>query len=459
MDIVYIDHNDKQRQLYRIYLENILDDCYVHEFFNYDDALEFLKSGKFKSEYGLTLILANTNSINHSKIELNEFFEKAHELFSTSPFCLFDEDGFSINNTLKNFIHYHPSNSVVSLPIAPADFRMKVLEIVYPDRMNLEAMPAFQKIRLFNFFRFNKPHCNVYIKLSRLKYVKVFNEGIKYSRADLERLKEKDVDFLYIRNADFQRFQVSIFRNNFLQFDSQLATTHELKEKLEFSHAMLSELVRKLGFSEEAIELTQKSMAAIHGIIEKEKDLESLINQFQGRDDYLYDHSYLCCVIASDLLKQMKWWSEERFKAIGFAALFHDVTLKNSEIAKVSSKDDPVLEQFDEADVKEYLRHPLEGFDLVSKYPFMPEQVATIICQHHENPEGTGFPASLRPQNIDRLSAVFIVAHEVVNALEKDNYESDSLQEILLRFSKRYNISPFKEVFEALDFLNSKKAA
>jgi len=459
MDIVFVDHNDKQRQLYRIYLENILDDCYVHEFFNLDDALAFLKKGEFKSEYGLAFILANSNSNEHSQIEFNEFFEETHELFPKSPFTLFDEEGFSINQKLKNFIHYHPSNCVITLPIAPADFRMKVLEIVYTDRMNLEAMPAFQKIRLFNFFRFNKPHCNVYIKLSRLKYIKVFNEGLKYSRADLERLKAKDVDFLYIRNADFQRFQVSIFRNNFLEFDSVYATTDELKEKLEFSHAMLAELVRKLGFSEEAIELTKKSMAAIHGIIEKEEGLFSLINHFKGKDDYLYDHSYLSCVIACDLLKQMNWWSEKRFDIVAFAALFHDVTLKNPELAKISSKDDTALEKFSESDVKAYLRHPLEGFDLVSRYPFMPNEVATVICQHHENPEGTGFPASLRPQNIDRLSAVFIVAHELVNALEKDHYESDCLNDILIKISSRFNVGPFKEVMRALEFLKPKKAA
>lgn len=135
------------------------------------------------------------------------------------------------------------------------------------------------------------------------------------------------------------------------------------------------------------------------------------------------------------------------------------MTLKNSELAKVSSKEDPALEQFNDADVRAYLRHPLEGFDLVSQYPFMPEKVATVICQHHENPEGTGFPANLKPHNIDRLSAVFIVAHEVVNALEKEHYESNSLNEVLDKVSKRYGITPFREVILALEFLKESKAA
>ncbi len=461
MDIIYIDHNDKQRQLHRIYLENILDECQVHEFFNLDEALAYLNQnkGKVESKFGFTFILVNSNTRENSKIELGDFFEKAHTIRPTAPFCLLDEEGFSVNNSLKNFNHYHPSNRVVTLPIAPADFRMTILRILYPDRMSLEATPAYQKIRLFNFFRFNKPHCNVYLKLSRLKYVKVFNEGVKYSRSDLEKLKLKDVEFLYIRNADFQKFQVSIFRNNFLEFDSQKATADELKEKLDFGHAMLSEIVRRLGFSEEAIELTQKSLAAIQGLIDKEESLDALIQEFRGGEDYLYDHSYLCCIIASDLLKQMNWWSPERLEIISFASLLHDVTVSNPKLAKVSSKDDPTLSQFDENEVKEYLLHPLEGFELISKYPFLPEKVGTIICQHHENPEGTGFPSSLRPQNIDRLSAVFIIAHELVNALEKENYEGNSLEVILLDFSSRYNVSPFKEVFEALHFLNEKSVA
>jgi HD-GYP domain-containing protein (c-di-GMP phosphodiesterase class II) len=315
--------------------------------------------------------------------------------------------------------------------------------------MNLTAVPAFQKVRLFNFYRFNKTQCHVYIKLSRMKYVKVFNKGLKYSRADLDRLKVKEVDYLYIRNEDFQKFQVSFFRNNFLEFDAELATQDELQEKLEFTHAMLHELVLNLGFSEDAIELTEKSLKAIFGIVEKDLNLTDLLSRFRGQDDYLYDHSYLTSVIACDLLRKMNWWNEERMEIIGFAALFHDITLKNPVLAKIADKNDADLKKYSEKEIKKYLRHPLDAFELILDYPNIPSKVAEIICQHHENPEGDGFPNSLRPINIGALSAVFILAHDFVNALEKYEYDEEKVDSIIDAMRSRYDVGPFKAPLKA----------
>ncbi|GEM_PF-2040230 len=446
MEIVFIDSNDKQRSLYRIYLENILEDCVVHEFFSFKNAEKFLKKNTNKGERPFAFVLANTNGRDG---ELSEFHDNFRGLFKKTPFVLFSEDPVDLITGMESFFSHHPQNSHIQLPISPADFREKILGVVYPDRMNLTAVPAFQKVRLFNFYRFNKPQCHVYIKLSRMKYVKVFNDGLKYSRADLDRLKVKEVDYLYIRNEDFQKFQVSFFRNNFLEFDAEVATQDELQEKLEFTHAMLHELVLNLGFSEDAIELTEKSLKAIFGIVEKDLNLSDLLSRFRGQDDYLYDHSYLTSVIACDLLRKMNWWNEERMEVIGFAALFHDITLKNPVLAKIADKNDNDLKKYSEKEIKKYLRHPLDAFELILDYPNIPSKVAEIICQHHENPEGDGFPNSLRPINIDALSAVFILAHDFVNALEKHEYDEDKVDSIIDAMRRRYDVGPFKAPLKA----------
>lgn len=454
MEIVFIDSNDKQRSLYRIYLENILEDCVVHEFFSLKNAHKFLENRSDKGERPFTFVLANTNGRDG---DLGEFYESFHQKFKTTPFVIFSEDPMDLISGMDSFFSHHPQNSHIQLPISPADFREKVLGVVYPDRMNLTAVKAFQKVRLFNFYRFNKPQCHVYIKLSKMKYVKVFNQGVKYSRADLDRLKIKEVDYLYIRNEDFQKFQVNFFRNNFLEFDADVATPDELQEKLEFTHAMLHELVLNLGFSEDAIELTEKSLEAIFGIVDKDLNLSDLLRRFRGQDDYLYDHSYLTSVIACDLLRKMNWWNEERMEVLGFAALFHDITIKNPMLAKITDKRDEELKKYSEKEVKKYLKHPLEAFELILEYPNIPSKVAEIICQHHESPEGDGFPNSLRPINIDPLSAVFIMAHDFVNALEKHEYDEEKLDFIVNAMRSRYDVGPFKLPLRA--FLSRYKAA
>ncbi|MCR9205007.1 MAG: HD domain-containing protein [Halobacteriovoraceae bacterium] len=447
MEVVFIDPNDKQRSLYRIYLENILDDCIVHEFFNLKTAQDFLEDRHNKKANPIAFILA---SFDFPEQEYSQFYNASHSLLKTIPFVAFGEIFPEEIEGMQSFYSHHPNNSVISLPISPADFREKILSVAYPDRMSLTPVPAFQKVRLFNFYRFNKPHCHVYIKLSRMKYVKVFNQGTKYSRTELDKLKAKNVEYLYIRNEDFQKFKVDFFRNNFLEFDAQVASSNELKEKLDFTHAMLHELVLNLGFSKDAIELTEKSLKAINGLIEKcGDDLKNLVEGFRTGDDYFYDHSFLTTVICCDILRKMNFYSEERMEVLGLAALFHDITLKNPTLAKISHKSDPDLNKFSEKEVKNFLRHPLDAFDLILEYPNIPSQVGEVICQHHETPHGDGFPAALRPSNIFPLSAIFIIAHDFVASMEKVKYDDEKLDDVINKMKSKYLVSPFKEPLKA----------
>lgn len=448
MELVFINPNDKERSLYRIYLENILDGCEVREFFSFKQAQDFLGERIKKGGRPCDFILASSEGPEAEESMATFYLYCDQHLFKV-PFITMGKSSLNeIPGLSEEQIAHHQTGHILT-PISPAEFRQRILSLLYPDRMRLEPVAAFQKVRLFNFYRYNKTHCNIYIKLGRLKYVKVFNKESIYTKGDLDKLKAKEVDYLYIRNDDFQRFQVNYFHNNFLEFDPELSSPQELKEKLEFTHAMLQEIVTNLGFSEGAIELTEKSLKAIFGIVEKDLTLKDLLERFSQRNDYLYDHSYLTSIIACDLLRKMNWFTEDRLLVLGFASLFHDITIKDEQMAKISNSDDERLKHYSPEQRKNYLRHPLDALELILDYPNIPQKVGVVITQHHENPEGTGFPNQLRPQNLDPLSAVFILAHEFVNALERFNFDPTKVPEITETLSKRFNIGHFKRAMEA----------
>ncbi len=447
MELVFIHPNDKERSLYRIYLENILDDCVIIEFFSFKQAQEFLNKKLEKNERPCDFILAATENKSKDDDVVDFYLFCDQHLFKV-PFISMGQVSLNeIPELGEEQIANHQTAHIMT-PISPADFRKRILSILFPDRMRLEPVAAFQKVRLFNFYRYNKTHCHIYIKLGRLKYVKVLNKDSIYTRADLDKLKEKDVEYLYIRNDDFQRFQVNYFHNNFLEFDSELSSPQELKEKLEFTHAMLQEIVTRLGFSDSAIELTEKSLKAIYGIVEKDLTLTELLRKFSQRNDYLYDHSYLTSIIGCDLLRKMNWFTEDRLSVLGFASLFHDITIKDQQMAKISSCEDERLNH-SEAQRKKYLRHPIDALELISNYPNIPQKVGVVISQHHENPEGHGFPHRLRPQELDPLSAVFIIAHEFVNSLERLNFAPEKVGEITQQMASRFKKGHFKRPMDA----------
>ena len=60
--------------------------------------------------------------------------------------------------------------------------------------------------------------------------------------------------------------------------------------------------------------------------------------------------------------------------------------------------------------------HPRTAGDLVDRLIEIPADVCGIITQHHEQPDGSGFPRGLLAVQIAPLAAVFNVSHDMVEA-------------------------------------------
>lgn len=104
------------------------------------------------------------------------------------------------------------------------------------------------------------------------------------------------------------------------------------------------------------------------------------------------------------------------------AALFHDFGFSNPEFAKVSSPQDlqAAREQWGPEALQEILGHPLRNSEILRHLPEATEEVLTLVLQHHERPDGTGFPSALKTHQMIALSAVFIVANDIVEAYFQD---------------------------------------
>ena len=73
-----------------------------------------------------------------------------------------------------------------------------------------------------------------------------------------------------------------------------------------------------------------------------------------------------------------------------------------------------------------------------------------IIAQHHERPDGSGFPHQLDEKKIFPLAASFIVAEDFVNTIYENGIEDALIEEIVLGLEERYQKGYFKKSVDAL---------
>ncbi|MDP8567365.1 HD-GYP domain-containing protein [Methylophilus aquaticus] len=170
--------------------------------------------------------------------------------------------------------------------------------------------------------------------------------------------------------------------------------------------------------------------------------------------DQHYQHELNILVLSMMLAKTMQV-SEEDAVILGMAAILHDIG-KRQISDKILLKRDP----WSERETSIFKTHVILGLGMLKDLP-VPKKMLTLIAQHHEFADGSGYPKGLKCEQIDALSHILIIANMYDNlcnpsnpnpALAKSPYEALSLmfaqqrhlfdQSILRRFIKCLGIYP-----------------
>lgn len=101
--------------------------------------------------------------------------------------------------------------------------------------------------------------------------------------------------------------------------------------------------------------------------------------------------------------------------------------------------------------------HPEKGRDAVAKLPEIPEQVLTIIEQHHEQWNGQGFPRGLRAEDIYDLAQIVAMANVFDNILTENKNRPTEMYRRAIKViefdrGKKFNPDLIPRSLEALKF-------
>ncbi|MBC7386425.1 MAG: HD domain-containing protein [Cryobacterium sp.] len=261
----------------------------------------------------------------------------------------------------------------------------------------------------------------VYIRLSPTKYVKMFREGDQFESNDYQRiLNEKSLEHLFLRKDECSEF-LNKFKNDLLVLvQAETLPENVYPELLEAIHETTSELLNKLGMTAEIQEVIKANVSLTIKAMGKSPKLSDILGKLEiDRDKYISSHSVLLPQIACTLAIAMDWKSEPTLQKLTLAAFMHDTVFTNQALAKVDNLTELANRkaEFTEEELKQYKTHPVKTSELAKQLQEVPPDIDTIILQHHERPNGSGFPRGLAYQHISPLGVVFIVAHDLVSAL------------------------------------------
>ncbi len=302
---------------------------------------------------------------------------------------------------------------------------------------------------------------NLFIKIGADKYIKIYHEDDTTNILDIKKYKSKGITYLYLERATAMwvihqiQNQISIFlkANNFRFVLRGASDTPEKR----FEQKILR-IDDEVHVDKEFKETIDRAVEKIRHLVEKETKVESYLKSLKEKQDeyaLFTQKMNLTSLIACLLAKQLDWISKSTMDKLVYASVLCDITLAvRPHLLAISGihEYEKIKDSLSEEDQKIFLSHPRDSGSLIKRYfQSAPPDTDSLAFQHHEQPDGHGFPQGLKADKISPLSALFIIANDFSYYFLKD--DEPSVDDFVLKAHSRYDYVNFRKIIKALEKL------
>jgi response regulator RpfG family c-di-GMP phosphodiesterase len=285
----------------------------------------------------------------------------------------------------------------------------------------------------------------LFIKINEDKYVKLTQEESVFAAEDEAKYMGRGLSHLYIESIFSEQFILN-YRKEILAKEAwDRLSMSEFSDSIKINVELLRNISLEMGWSENLVHLAQDNLQKSLVLARNHPRLTTIVNEFQKKDKFGYaDTCAMMMLVTSGLAHETDRADELTILKLTLASLVHDMALTEQEykikeklIQQIRNK-----EPINTKELKNIVTHPAQAAELAKNWKFCPPDVDIIIANHHESPDGSGFPLGRDHTQIDELSALFIVAVEFVNFYIVNQGKPDS-EQIDKFFSGKYLEKPF----------------
>lgn len=429
----------------------ILDHLVLKINYNFLVKPEHLMSELAKDKYDLIVL-----ALDMDKNVLQSFKKKFLEL-KTPHRCLFFgqyekayyQDFFAgLDEKIIDF-------PFLTTPFSPIKFTEALRTIINDTATlitdDLEIMP-YVAIKLQFLRKYRQVPFDIYIQLSKDKYVKIRNRDDKLDDELITRYKSKGIKEFYLTINDFNSHHENIYTLPLIFEDQKTGETIDPERKIKEIHEVLIEIISDIGLNEIVINLAHQYTKNILEYSGSKASLALMLEASIKNDySYIYDHSYMTSVICVKVCKKISWMTPAMEEKMCMGAVFHDLYLGHTKYPyKIDVKHHDINE-IAKNDRGVYFVHPTEMATILSETDSIPQEVINIVSQHHEKVDGSGFPKKLSSLTMSPTVGLFIMVHDFVNELYKVNFDCQQYSILIANIVAKYCSGNFKEIAKAFE--------
>lgn len=404
--LLVVDDEEDIRELVAMAVEAEFDDDVI-EVSSGNEAIALLESGQ-----RFDLIVSDYNMQEGTGGDL---FRYVSEKKLGIPFVLCSSDHPNDHNEFSN----KKLAGFVQKPnvVIPA---MQLFKSIRGQLGRIREDESYVRVRVISLTRYHQLRSDIFLKLSDGKFAPFKKKGERFTEEEVNSFIKKDIYHVYLRREDAAFFIDGLERSL-----TALSNAQKIELTLSFEASkdvldLIKDMSQSLGWSPEIQKLTQENTTLALKTFQQNPDLLQVLDKaVLNANSYVSSHSSVLSYVACGIAHSAGLDSDQNLYQLALAALLHDFALDEMDQATAEERRQMVRSQqnLDSKEIQTYLNHPKESASLVDRFPEIPADIESIILQHHERPDGGGFPAALDHSFISELAAVFIIAEEFVDYL------------------------------------------
>lgn len=393
----------------------------IHPHCVMSDMISFLLESEFNSQVmscqskdNAYQLLSNTHfdlvvsSSQMSDGTGEEIFQTMVDCEKILPFILIDKNGRKISP--------YKNNSIIAA--IPEEKTISDLNTIFSKMLSVDTSSKpdeWTEISLAPLVHMSALPEDIFIQLVSGRKLKIFQAGDTITTDDVKRYSRKQVEKLFLKRSAFcwlikqiDNAVPEILKNPegviYIESSPQIAVKED--ELPSFAAIPIQEEFMK--------QLHEKSKEVI-AQMKKNKDLVKLLKSFnvnRAQNAFFKSRIDLVCMISCAVSRELGWMSDAMYEKLIYVSYVHDLTLiENPHLAKLQNaaqlSSQPSLTK-DEQNL--FLQHPILVANIITKDTRAPAEAALIVRQHHEKPNGQGFPDKLTHTRIMPTSAVLQIS-------------------------------------------------
>lgn len=254
----------------------------------------------------------------------------------------------------------------------------------------------FTSINIDEFCPTNLAIFDLYIRLSKNKFIKILKQGEMLEKGWLHKYKnERNVERLYFKTSD--RLSYINFMNDLILRNITSKTSNEQSLNiLEGASKQYIDEVYTTGLPEPVYEEGLRTCDGIYKTLNDHKGMGKLLKKYIFSDSTETGHVFLTAFLTTLVTTNIEWVTEHSRNTIIMGSFLHDIG-KLKLPKEIQEKKEYELT---EEEHKIYQKHPEYGVEMLENISIINEQIKQIVYQHHEVNTGEGFPNQLLSKRI-----------------------------------------------------------